>query len=78
MKKHLTKFVFSFTTALLGFLLSAGQAEAYLDPGSGSMIVQAILAVIAAASVTIGIFWQRLRAFFKSIFGKAGKNDKDS
>jgi len=45
-------------------------AWAYLDPGTGSMIVQTVIAVIAAVSVSIGIFWQRLKSFL-------GKKKKD-
>lgn len=38
---------------------------AYLDPGSGSIILQAIVAAIAAGGVTIKIYWYKLRALFK-------------
>jgi len=33
---------------------------AYLDPASGSLIVQLILGGVAAAAVTIKLWWQRL------------------
>ena len=33
---------------------------AYLDPASGSLIVQLILGGVAAAAVTIRLWWQRL------------------
>lgn len=32
----------------------------YLDPGSGSLIVQAIIGAVAAAGLTIKIFWHRI------------------
>ncbi len=32
---------------------------AYLDPGSGSAIVSAIIAAIAAVGVTIKLYWHR-------------------
>lgn len=49
-------------------------AYAYLDPATGSMVIQAVIAVVAAASVSIGIFWRRLKSFFGRIFGsKEGK-----
>lgn len=50
-------------------------AYAYIDPGTGSMIIQAILGAIAAAGALIGIFFSRIRAFFSS-FSKR-KSDKD-
>ncbi|RJQ27172.1 hypothetical protein C4565_05580 [Candidatus Parcubacteria bacterium] len=44
--------------------LTAQNAFAYLDPASGSMILQGILAAIAAIGVSIGVFWQRIKALF--------------
>jgi hypothetical protein len=40
-------------------------AYAYLDPGMGSIILQGIVAAIAATSVTIKIYWQKIKSFFK-------------
>jgi hypothetical protein len=51
-------------------LLPIKNAFAYLDPGTGSMMIQALLAVIAAVSVSIGVFWRRLRSFFSRMFGQ--------
>ena len=51
-------------------LLSANSAYAYIDPGTGSMMIQALLAAVAAISVSIGIFRRRLRSFFGRFFGK--------
>ena len=44
-------------------LLSMAQpAFAYLDPGTGSMLLQVILGGVAAVGVAIKIFWYRIRA----------------
>lgn len=32
----------------------------YLDPGSGSMIAQAVIGAVAAVGVTIRLFWHRI------------------
>lgn len=45
-------------------------AFAYLDPGTGSMVLQAILGVIAVVGATISVYWQRVRAFFSSFTNK--------
>ncbi|TFH38057.1 MAG: hypothetical protein E4G96_10910, partial [Chrysiogenales bacterium] len=50
--------------ALLISLVCTTQAFAYLDPATGSMIVQAVIAAVAAVSVSVGIFWKRLKSFF--------------
>jgi len=59
--------------ALCVSLICAAPACAYLDPGTGSMIVQTVIAVVAVVSVSVGVFWQRLRSFF----GKGKKEDPD-
>ena len=49
--------------------IAAGQPlevrVAYLDPGTGSLILQAIVASIAGAVVAITAYWQKIRAFFR-------------
>ncbi|MCD6297543.1 MAG: hypothetical protein J7M30_10350 [Deltaproteobacteria bacterium] len=55
-------------------LVFAKRAHAYIDPGTGSMLVQAALAAVAAASVSIGVFRRRIRSFFGRLFGR--KKDK--
>ena len=41
------------------------KAYAYIDPGVGSIVLQAIIGAIAATSLTIKIYWQKIKAFFK-------------
>jgi hypothetical protein len=36
-------------------------AFAYLDPGTGSLILQALLGAITAAAVAIAAFWSRIK-----------------
>ncbi len=57
-------------TAVFVLLLFTKPAYAYLDPGAGSMLIQAFLAAITAVSVSIGIFWRSLRSFFGRLFGR--------
>lgn len=40
-------------------------AEAYLDPGTGSMMLQVILGGIAAIGVAIKLYWHKLVAIFR-------------
>ena len=37
---------------------------AYLDPGSGSMLIQIIIAAVLGAGVAIRVFWKNIKAFF--------------
>ena len=36
----------------------------YLDPGSGSMLIQILLAALLGAGVAVKIFWRSIKAFF--------------
>ena len=54
---------------ILAYLFcSISNANAYLDPGTGSIILQAILAFIAGAAVTVSIWWMNFRILIKKIF----------
>ena len=44
----------------------AGPSHAYIDPGTGSIILQSILAGVAVAIGMLRMFWYRLKAFFIS------------
>jgi hypothetical protein len=41
------------------------QVDAYLDPGSGSMLVQLLLGGVAGAAVIVKLGWQRLQGIFR-------------
>jgi len=45
-------------------------AYAYLDPGTGSMLIQAVIAIFVASSVFLSMFWKRVKAFLNRTFGK--------
>ncbi|MFB3045154.1 MAG: hypothetical protein ACE10A_02410 [Acidiferrobacterales bacterium] len=49
-------------------VLYASPAHAYLDPGTGSIILQGLLAGIAAAMAAAGLYWARVKNFFSSVF----------
>jgi hypothetical protein len=40
-------------------------ALAYIDPGTGSMLLQVIVGGVAAAAVGLKLFWSRLLGFFR-------------
>jgi hypothetical protein len=46
--------------------LVSGEAFAYLDPGTGSMILQGVIAGVALAWFTIKVYWYKIT----SLFGK--------
>ena len=63
-------------TTLLGVALP-GTAWAYLDAGTGSMILQVIIAGVTGALITLKIYWARIRArFFGEPLDKKPAQDK--
>jgi len=38
---------------------------AYIDPGSGSLLLQALAGGVAAAAVVGKVYWRRLRRFLR-------------
>tara|TARA_B100000965_G_scaffold406631_1_gene446716 strand:- start:3545 stop:3748 length:204 start_codon:yes stop_codon:yes gene_type:complete len=48
-------------------ILYPSTSYAYLDPGTGSILLQAILGAIAAGFMTINIWWQKFKTFFSKI-----------
>ena len=46
--------------------MSQAQVDAYLDPGSGSMLVQLLLGGVAGAAVILKLGWQRFKDVFRS------------
>lgn len=53
---------------LLGSLLWAKPAYAYLDPGTGSLLFQSIIALIAGVAVVAKVYWLRIKNFFTYFF----------
>ena len=48
----------------LAFAAGPSTAFAYLDPGSGSMIVQAVIGAVAVGGLTLKVYWRNLWSFF--------------
>ena len=60
MKKLLLIFIFYF--------LTCGKSLAYLDPGTGSIILQAIIALLAAATTMVNGFWKKIKTIYSKVF----------
>lgn len=53
-------------------LVLTSPALAYIDPGAGSLILQAIVGAIAAGLVVVKLWWHRIIRFVKAPFGGRG------
>ena len=67
MKQNSSKSVSRFTqfTTVAAVVLFAQPAWAYLDPGTGSMIISAIVGLFATAALAIKTYWYKLKSFFR-------------
>ncbi len=61
--------------SLLIYFLSINNGFAYLDPGTGSIILQAILGAIAAGFSYCVFYWNKVKNFFLRVFKKKKKTD---
>jgi hypothetical protein len=55
------------------YILSTQGAAAYLDPGTGAMVVQAIIGAIVVALVTLRSYWQRLKTLPRRLFSRGAR-----
>ncbi len=60
----------------LFWLLFPPPTYAYIDPGTGSYILQVVIAALLGALVSLRIYWARIKAFFKGN-PPLGGNDPD-
>ena len=58
--------------------LSISPAYAYLDPGTGSMIVQSTIAGILGIAFAIKMYWYRIKAAFNRMIGRKPVNKSSS
>jgi hypothetical protein len=59
------KFPFVLLGLLGSVLLLSSDAYAYLDPGTGSLLLQGLLAAIAVSATAAGLYWNRILLFFR-------------
>ena len=51
--------------AALFLVMLAQPAWAYLDPGTGSMIISAIVGLFATVGLALKTYWYKVKAFFR-------------
>jgi hypothetical protein len=51
--------------------VTAPAAYAYIDPGTGSFLLQAVFGVLAAATAAVVGFWSRLKQRGKQLVGRS-------
>lgn len=60
---NITAFAYFFLWATLLF---SSTAHAYLDPAATSYIIQIIAGVFIACGAVVGVFWKKIRLYFRN------------
>jgi hypothetical protein len=55
---------------LTGFSAQPTHVRAYLDPGSGSILLQLLIAAILGAILVLRTSWGKIKAFFSRLFSR--------
>ena len=63
-------------TAVLLLGISTGSAHAYIDPGTGSYVLQVVLASILAAAFVVKSTWRSIKEAVARRFGKRVKDEE--
>lgn len=71
----MTRFLRTLLSITVLFLALSPPAHAYLDPGSGSFMIQVLIAGMAAFLLTLKSFWNNIIHFFSD--KKGGREPKD-
>ena len=64
----------NFLLLVVIYFFTSINANAYIDPGTGSILLQALLGGLAAAGASIAIYWNKL----KNLIFKKKKNDLEN
>ena len=65
------------TQAALGPSDPAGLRLAYLDPGAGSFVIQALVATLVGVAVVLRLYWRKVKALF-GVGVEAEEDDESS
>ena len=66
-----------FLFLIFSLIAYTSPAYAYLEPGTGSMLVQGLIAGVAVVMSFLSIYWQKVKAFFGKKKINKSTADKD-
>lgn len=74
--KYFKTFLLAISLIILFYLTTPNRIYAYLDAGTGSYIIQIIIAIAVGGIFGIKIFWRKIYGFFKNLSTRSKKYDK--
>ena len=69
MKKNIASGIFP-SCLIIYLILIVKNAFAYIDPGTGSYVIQIVLAVLFGTLFMLKTFWKRVKDFLGNILSK--------
>ncbi len=75
--KHFKNFLIAFGLIILFYLITPNMLYAYLDAGTGSYMIQIIIAIAVGGAFGIKIFWRRIYGFFKGLPSRSKEDGQD-
>lgn len=73
MKRYPPLMLTPIVPALIVHLPLTGATDAYLDPGTGSVILQMALAGFVGGMFAVKLFWGRIGSFFRNMLSPGAK-----
>jgi len=62
----------------MAYVILPTRAHAYLDPGTGSYIIQILIATLAGGTYVVFASWGKIKTFFRGLISKFSKDRKDA
>ena len=62
----MTSLKYTLFSMVVGLTFFSDSAMAYIDPGSGSVVMSAIVGFLVAAGIAVKTYWYKLKTFFVS------------
>jgi hypothetical protein len=75
MRKYAIRFTVVLVILVGSQLLFPRQSYAYLDPGTGSFIIQMLIATLVGGLFMIKVYFKKIKDFFKRKFSKGGSDE---
>jgi len=77
--RYTKRLLHTLTLVILLSFLFPRPVYAYIDPGTGSIIIQVLIGSLVGGLAIVGIFWRQVTSFFKRLLsgGRKRKSNDD-
>ncbi len=72
----LPRFAVPLAVVAAATLVFPPDAHAYLDPGTGSYVLQLVLASVLGGMFAIKLFWKNINGFFSNVFHRQREKEE--